>query len=81
MSCELLKASSIPADTGWLLLLVFALTVALPVIIISWILAFSFENISRFYASIQKVGKYFRLAVGAFFILLGFFFLFEHLME
>lgn len=69
------------SDTGWLLLLVFALTVALPVIIISWILAFSFENISRFYASIQKVGKYFRWAVGAFFILLGFFFLFEHLME
>jgi sulfite exporter TauE/SafE len=55
------------SDTGWLLLLVFALTVALPVIIISWILAFSFENISRFYASIQKVGKYFRWAVGAFF--------------
>ena len=69
------------SDTGWLLLLVFALTVALPVIIISWILAFSFENISRFYASIQKVGKYFRWAVGACFILLGFFFLFEHLME
>ena len=69
------------SDTGWLLLLVFALTVALPVIIISWILAFSFENISRFYASIQKVGKYFLWAVGAFFILLGFFFLFEHLME
>ena len=69
------------SDTGWLLLLVFALTVALPVIIISWILAFSFENISRFYASIQKVGKYFRWAVGAFFILLGLFFLFEHLME
>ncbi|HRS67756.1 MAG TPA: aromatic aminobenezylarsenical efflux permease ArsG family transporter [Paludibacteraceae bacterium] len=69
------------AEAGWLLLLVFALTVALPVILISWILAFSLESISRFYASIQKVGNYFRWAVGAFFILLGLFFLFEHLLE
>jgi len=69
------------AESGFLLLIVFALTVALPVIIISWILAFSFERISKFYDSMRQLGKYFRWAVGAFFILLGLFFLFEHLME
>lgn len=69
------------SDSGILLVLIFALTVALPVIVISWILAFSYESISRFYNSIRHLGTYFRWATGALFIALGLFFLFEHLME
>ncbi|MGN0186755.1 MAG: sulfite exporter TauE/SafE family protein [Paludibacteraceae bacterium] len=62
-------------------ILFFALIVALPVLIIAWILAFSFDSISRFYDKIRRVGKWFRWSVGVLFIGLGLFFLFEHLLE
>lgn len=59
----------------------FALVVALPVLVVAWILAFSFDNISRFYDKIRHVGKWFRWSIGVVFILLGLFFLIEHLLE
>lgn len=66
---------------GLLLLIVFSVTVALSVLVISWILAFSYDGISRFYHSISHYGKWFRWAVGLFFIILGCYFLFEYLHE
>lgn len=59
----------------------FALVVALPVLLVAWILAFSYDSISRFYDRIRHIGKWFRWSVGALFILLGLFFVLEHLME
>ncbi len=59
----------------------FALVVALPVLLVAWILAFSFESISRFYEKIRNVGRWFRWGVGALFIVVGAFFLIEHLLE
>ena len=59
----------------------FAIIVALPVLVIAWILAFSYDSISRFYDRVRHIGKWFRWGVGALFIALGLFFIFEHLCE
>lgn len=59
----------------------FAVVVALPVLVIAWILAFSYDSISRFYDRVRHVGKWFRWSVGALFIALGVFFIIEHLCE
>lgn len=59
----------------------FAIVVALPVLVIAWILAFSYDSISRFYDRVRHIGKWFRWGVGALFIALGLFFVFEHLCE
>lgn len=69
-----------PGITIWHIVF-FALIVALPVLLVAWILAFSYDNISRFYNRVRQVGKWFRWSVGALFIALGLFFIIEHLCE
>lgn len=63
---------------GWLLLIVFALIVSMPVIFISWIVAFSIDGTSKFYNSMKNFGKWARWITGALFIGIGIFFLLEH---
>lgn len=66
------------SSSGFLLLIVFALIVALPVVLIAWIIAFSLNNINKFYTSMKNAGKWTRWIVGGIFILIGVYFLIEH---
>ncbi|PLW93030.1 MAG: cytochrome C biogenesis protein [Marinilabiliales bacterium] len=62
---------TIASPEGLLLPPVFAIATGLPVIIVAWLLAFSFSNIGTFYKRIQTFEKWFRYIVAALFILVG----------
>jgi len=56
---------------GYFLPSVFALATGLPVAIAAWFLAFSMENVGRFYKSVKKFEIWFRCIVGVLFIFIG----------
>lgn len=62
---------SIASPEGLLLPPVFAVATALPVIIVAYLLAFSFSSVGGFYKKIQTFEKYFRYVVAVLFILVG----------
>ncbi len=62
---------SATSSFGYVLPILFALATALPVIIISWVLAFSAEKIGKTYGKMQKIQRYLNLSVGIIFILIG----------
>jgi cytochrome c-type biogenesis protein len=56
---------------GYFLPIVFAIATALPVIIISFLMAFSIENIGKFYGKVQSLQRWLNWVVGGLFILTG----------
>jgi len=58
--------------SGLLLPSIFALGTGLPVIIFSFLIAYSMKTVSRAFQSVQKVEKWLRYGVAAIFILTGF---------
>lgn len=64
---------SVEAAGGYLLPVVFALVSAIPVLIIAWLIAFSFQKIGKFYENIQKFEKWFRIIAGVLFLAVGIF--------
>lgn len=56
---------------GYLLPVIFAVATAIPVLAVAWILAFSVQQISSFYGTMQKVQKWMNIAVGVIFIIIG----------
>ena len=56
---------------GWLLPLLFATTTALPVVLVSFILAFGMQNIGRVMGKIQAVQRIFQILVAVLFISIG----------
>ena len=62
---------SASVTAGYLLLAVFAVATAIPVLAVAWILAFSVQQIGSFYGKMQKVQKWMNLLVGVVFILVG----------
>ena len=56
---------------GYFFPVVFAIATALPVIIVAWLLAFSFAEVGRFYNSVQKFEKWFSKAIALIFIIIG----------
>lgn len=62
---------SATAAMGYLLPVVFAIATALPVIVVSWILAFSANKISSVYGSMKVVQKWLNLVVAILFIIIG----------
>lgn len=56
---------------GYLLPMIFAVATAIPVLAVAWILAFSVQQISSFYGTMQKVQKWMNIAVGVIFIIIG----------
>lgn len=56
---------------GYLLPVVFAIATSIPVIIVAWILAFSIQQIGRFYDRMRIFQKWMSLVVGIVFILSG----------
>ena len=62
---------SATATAGYLLPILFAITTALPVMIIAWILAFSAQQIGVTYGKIQLIQKWMNLVVGILFTAIG----------
>jgi cytochrome c-type biogenesis protein len=61
--------------SGPMLLPVFAISTGLPVVILSYLLAFSIGSMSRFYTNMRIFEVWFRKIVAAIFILTGFYFI------
>lgn len=62
---------SATSAAGYLLPMIFAVATAIPVLAVAWILAFSVQQISSFYGTMQKVQKWMNIAVGVIFIIIG----------
>lgn len=62
---------SATATMGYLLPVVFAVATALPVLIVAWILAFSANEIGRFYGRVKAIEKWLSVIVGLVFIIVG----------
>lgn len=62
---------SVTANAGWLLLVLFAVATALPVLAVAWILAFSVEKVGEFYGKLRAIQKWLNIIVGAIFISVG----------
>lgn len=56
---------------GYVLPVIFAIATALPVLVISWILAFSMQSIGSFYGKMQTIQKWLNVFVGILFVLTG----------
>ena len=62
---------SATATAGYLLPAVFAIATAIPVLAVAWILAFSVQQMGRFYGQMKVVQKWMNLIVGWIFIVIG----------
>lgn len=62
---------SAEATGGYLLPLVFAVATSLPVLLVSWFIAFSMQNLSKFIGGIQRFQKWFNQVVAVLFIGVG----------
>lgn len=62
---------SATAAAGYLLLVLFAVATALPVLIVAWILAFSVQRIGSFYGRMLTVQKWLNRIVGGIFVGIG----------
>ena len=49
----------------------FAIATALPVLVVAWILAFSVQQMGRFYGRMRTVQRWMNLFVGVLFIAIG----------
>ncbi|WP_295940584.1 aromatic aminobenezylarsenical efflux permease ArsG family transporter [uncultured Alistipes sp.] len=62
---------TIAAPSGLFLPPVFAIATGLPVIVIAWIVAYSVENVGKFYNKMNVFQKWFKRIVAAVFIVVG----------
>lgn len=62
---------SAATDAGYFLPVVFAVATSIPVLAVAWILAFSMQQMGRFYGRMQKIQKWMNIVVGAVFIIIG----------
>lgn len=62
---------SASASAGYLLLAIFAVATAIPVLVIAWILAFSVQKIGSFYGKMKTVQKWLKIIVGILFMGVG----------
>ncbi|MCH5229465.1 MAG: sulfite exporter TauE/SafE family protein [Muribaculaceae bacterium] len=62
---------SISSTSGWFLPVIYAFATALPVLAVAWLLAFSVQNLSKFYGKIQIIQKWLNLFVGILFLIIG----------
>lgn len=56
---------------GYFLPVVFAVATSIPVLAVAWILAFSMQQMERFYGRMQKIQKWMNIVAGAVFIIIG----------
>ena len=62
---------SATTPAGYLLPVVFAVATALPVLAVAWILAFSVQQMGRFYGRMRTVQRWMNLLVGVLFVVIG----------
>lgn len=62
---------SATTPAGYLLPVVFAVATALPVLAVAWILAFSVQQMRRFYGRMRTVQRWMNLLVGVLFVVIG----------
>ena len=62
---------SATATLGYLLPAVFAIATALPVLVVAWLLAFSMQEVGRFYGRMKVIERWSTVIVGVLFILIG----------
>ncbi len=62
---------SATTTAGYLLPPVFAIATALPVLVVAWILAFSVQQMGRFYGRMRTIQRWMNLFVGVLFIGIG----------
>lgn len=62
---------SATTPAGYLLPVVFAVATALPVLAVAWILAFSVQQMGRFYGRMRAVQRWMNLLVGVLFVVIG----------
>ena len=62
---------SATATLGYLLPAVFAFATALPVLIVAWLLAFSMQEVGRFYGWMKGIERWTTIIVGVLFVLIG----------
>lgn len=63
---------------GYLLPVIYAFATGLPVMLVSWVLAFSMRSIGRLYDSLQTLRKWLNRFVACLFILVGLFYLLQY---
>ena len=62
---------SATATMGYLLPIVFAVSTALPVLIVAWLLAISMQKVGRFYNRLKCIERWTIIIVGILFIMIG----------
>ena len=62
---------SASATMGYLLPILFAISTALPVLVVAWILAFSAGQSGAVYGKMQTIQKWLNIVVGILFISIG----------
>ncbi len=67
---------TVASPSGLFLPLIFAIATGLPVIIVSYLLAFSISSIGGFYNKVRNFEKWFRRVVAVAFILVGFYYVY-----
>lgn len=68
---------SATASMGYLLPVIFAIATALPVLAVSWILAFSVQQIGNFYGKMKTIQKWLNMIVGILFIIIGIYYIIQ----
>ena len=66
---------TIGSAKGLILPLVFAIATGIPVIIVSWLIAFSISGIGNFYHKIKSFEKWFRRVIAVIFIIIGIYYI------
>lgn len=64
-------------SAGLLLIIVFAVATALPVLVVAWILAFSTNSIGKFYGKVSEIQKWLNVIVGGLFVTIGLYYCFN----
>lgn len=62
---------TLSGSQGILMLLLFALATGLPVIILSWVLAFAINKVGKFYDRVRTFEKWFRRVIAVLFVIVG----------
>jgi len=73
----MLVPMTISSASGLYLPLIFALATGIPVIIVSWLLAYTLSGIGGFYNKVKSFEKWFRRVIAVLFILVGIYYIFR----
>lgn len=73
----MLVPMTISSASGLYLPLIFAIATGIPVIIVSWLLAYTLSGIGGFYNKVKSFEKWFRRVIAVLFILVGIYYIFR----